>query len=159
LNCHIFAVKIRRIYISAGHNFLGHKPPAPDDFPTLEVTEVECVAGKGLRGDRYFGFKPDYKGQVTFIASEVFEDTCTRLGVKGISPGVTRRNIVTSGVDLNTLAGRRFEVQGVKFEGMEECSPCRWMNAAIAPGAEAVLCGQGGLRAKVLSDGILRVDK
>jgi len=119
---------------------------------------VECLAGQGLLGDRFFGFKENYKGQVTFFSSEVFADVCAKLRVNGISPGVTRRNIVTRGVDLNSLVGNEFEVQGVTFAGMSECSPCHWMNVAIAPGAEAALHGRGGLRARVLTDGMMRVD-
>ncbi|MEM6886190.1 MAG: molybdenum cofactor biosysynthesis protein, partial [Verrucomicrobiota bacterium] len=70
----------------------------------------------------------------------------------------TRRNVVISGVDLNSLIGKEFELQGVHFEGSCECSPCFWMDEAIAPGAEEFLKGQGGLRARVLTDGILKVD-
>jgi MOSC domain-containing protein YiiM len=61
-------------------------------------------------------------------------------------------------VDLNTLIGVEFEVQGVRFLGSAECSPCYWMDRAFAPGAEAALKGRGGLRAKILSDGVLRVE-
>ena len=74
------------------------------------------------------------------------------------SPGVTRRNIITRGVDLNSLVGKEFEIQGVSFAGVCECSPCHWMNDAIAPGAEAALHGRSGLRARILTDGVLRVD-
>ena len=109
-------------------------------------------------GDRFFGFKEDYKGQVTFFASEVFDDVCHQLGAGKKSPGVTRRNIITSGVDLNSLVGKKFTLQGVEFEGMAECSPCHWMNDAIADGAEKLLHARGGLRAKILNDGKLRVD-
>ena len=151
-------IQIERIFISPGHNFLGHHHQPPSEHPTLEVKEVECVAGKGLRGDRYFGFKDDYKGQITFFSAEVFADVCHRLNVSGKHPGVTRRNVVTRGVDLNSLIGKKFVVQGVEFEGMAECSPCHWMNEVIAPGAEASLHARGGLRAKILSDGKLRVD-
>jgi MOSC domain-containing protein YiiM len=80
------------------------------------------------------------------------------LGAVGKSPGVTRRNVITRGVDLNSLIGQRFANQGVEFEGVAECSPCHWMNQAIAPGAESALRGRGGLRARILTDGILRVD-
>ena len=125
----------------------------------MELSVVECLAGQGLLGDRFCGFKENYKGQVTFFSSEVFEDVCAKLGVSGKSPGVTRRNLITRGVDLNSLVGKQFEIQGVSFEGVSECSPCHWMNDAIAPGAEAALHGRGGLRARVLTDGILRVDK
>ena len=124
----------------------------------MEVNSVECIAGQGLLGDRFCGFKENYKGQVTFFSSEVFAEVCGKLGVSGISSGVTRRNIVTRGVDLNTLIGKEFELQGVSFAGMSECSPCHWMNTVIAPGAEVALHGRGGLRARVLTDGVLRVE-
>jgi hypothetical protein len=149
---------IERIFISPGHNFFGHQDQPPGEHPTVELKEVECVAGQGLYGDRFFGFKENYKGQVTFIAAEVFADVCRQLAVDGKSAGATRRNIVTRGVDLNTLIGREFEVQGVRFAGVAECTPCHWMNDAIAPGAEAALHGRGGLRARILTDGWLRVD-
>jgi MOSC domain-containing protein YiiM len=151
-------IRIERIFISPGHNFFGHHGKPPSEHPTLEVRAVECVAGRGLRGDRYFDYKPDYKGQITFISSEVFGEVSRLLGVNGKSPGVTRRNVVTRGVDLNSLVGKKFAVQGVEFEGMDECSPCNWMNRAVAPGAEAALTERGGLRAKILTSGWLRVD-
>ncbi len=151
-------MKVRHLFISPGHNFFGRHGQTPDIHPTLEVKEIECVAGRGIKGDRFFGFKEDYKGQVTFFSGEVFEELCGKLGTHGKSPGVTRRNIVTTGADLNSLIGKQFEIQGVRFEGTAECSPCHWMNDAIAPGAEAALSGRGGLRAKVLTDGKLRVD-
>jgi len=151
-------IQITGIFISPGHNLFGHHEIPAGTHPTIPVNEIECVAGKGLYGDRFFGFKENYKGQVTFFSSEVFEDVCRKLFVSGISPGVTRRNIITRGIDLNSLVGRKFVVQGVEFEGVCECSPCHWMNETIAPGAEAALHGRGGLRARVLTDGIIRVD-
>ena len=151
-------VGILHLFISPGHNFFGHHNEPAGTHPTLEVKEVECIAGKGLFGDRFFGFKDNYKGQVTFFSQEVFGDVCAKLGVSGKSPGVTRRNIITSGVDLNSLIGKRFAIQNVEFEGACECSPCQWMNEAIGPGAEAALHGRGGLRARILTDGILKVD-
>lgn len=155
--CQSQSVKIRHLYISPGHNFFGHQQQ-PSEHPTIEVQQIQCVAGRGIRGDRFFDFKKDYKGQVTFFASEVFDGVCRELGASGKSPGATRRNIITADIDLNTLIGKRFEVQGVAFEGVYECAPCHWMNEAIAPGAEASLRGRGGLRARILTDGELRVD-
>ena len=152
-------IKIEKLFISPGHNFYGHNGQPPGEHPTVEVNEVGCVAGQGLIGDRFFGFKDNYKGQATFFSVEVFADVCRKLGVNGKSPGVTRRNIITSGVDLNSLVGVEFEVQGVRFAGAAECSPCHWMNLAIASGAEAALHGRGGLRARILTDGQLCVDK
>jgi hypothetical protein len=151
-------MKICRLFISSGHNFFGHHGQPAGENPTVEVAEVECVAGQGLIGDRFFGFKENYKGQITFFSSEVFEDVCQKLGATGKSPGLTRRNVITAGTDLNLLIGQKFALQGVEFEGVCECSPCHWMDDAIAPGAEAALQGCGGLRAKILTNGKLRVD-
>jgi len=151
-------IRVVGLFISPGHNFFGHHGLPAGDAPTVAVTEIQCVAGRGLSGDRFFDFRSDYPGQVTFFAAEVFEELCRQLAVNGKSPGVTRRNVITRGVDLNSLIGRKFEVQGVTFEGMTECSPCHWMDQAIAPGAEAALHGRGGLRAKILTDGRLRAE-
>jgi MOSC domain-containing protein YiiM len=150
------AVEICHLYISRGHNFFGHHGRAPDDFPMIEVAEIECVAGHGIRGDRFFDYDKDYKGQITFFSLEVFDELCGALQVKAVSPSYVRRNVFTRDVDLNELIGKDFEVQGVQFHGTEESRPCHWMNGAIAPGAQEFLKGRGGLRARILTDGVLR---
>jgi MOSC domain-containing protein YiiM len=122
----------------------------------IEVPIIECAAGRGIRGDRYFDFKGDYKGQITFFSQEVFDELCGAFRVRDCSPALARRNVITSSADLNQLIGEDFEVHGVRFHGMEECRPCYWMDRAIAPGAQEFLKGRGGLRAKILCDGMLR---
>jgi MOSC domain-containing protein YiiM len=151
-------IRITGLFLSPGHNFFGHHGQPAGSHPTLAPLTVECVAGRGVRGDRFFDFKENYKGQITFFASEVFAEICQQLGVADKSPGVTRRNVITAGVDLNSLVGRKFSIQGVEFEGVAECSPCHWMNEVVAPGAEPALHGRGGLRARILTSGTLRVD-
>jgi len=148
---------IQHLFISPGHNFFGRHGRKAGENPLFEVDEIECVAGHGVRGDRFFDFKEDYKAQITFFSSEVMEQVCQLLGLSAVPAGATRRNVITSGIDLNQLVGKRFTVQGVEFEGVCECKPCYWMDQAIAPGAEAALQGRGGLCAKILSDGKLRV--
>jgi MOSC domain-containing protein YiiM len=152
-------IRVERLFISPGHNFFGHHQQPPGENPTVEVPEIQCVAGHGIEGDRFFDFKKDYKGQITFFSGEIFEAVCQKLGAEQKSPGITRRNVITRGADLNLLIGKKFEIQGVQFEGVCECSPCYWMDQAIAAGAETALRGNGGLRAKILSDGKIRVDK
>ena len=122
----------------------------------IEVPAIECIAGRGIRGDRYFDFQEDYKGQITFFSLEVFEDLCAALELHDCSPAAARRNVITRGVDLNELIGREFEVQGVCLYGTQESAPCYWMDGAFASGAKEFLKGRGGLRAKILSDGELR---
>jgi len=149
-------VEICHLYISSGHNFVGHHGREPDQYPAIEVPSIECVAGRGIRGDRYFNFKDDYKGQITFFSLEVFDELCGALAVQGCLPELVRRNVFTRDVDLNALIDQDFEVQGVRFHGTQECRPCYWMDRAIAPGAEEFLKGRGGLRARIISDGTLR---
>jgi len=149
-------VRIEHIYISPGHNFFGHHGQPPGNHPIIEVEQAECVADKGIIGDRFFDYKKDYKGQTTFFSLEVYDDLCRTLHVSDKPPAVFRRNIIVSGIDLNQLIGQPFTIQDVQFEGMEECRPCSWMDQAFAPGAETLLKGRGGLRARILTDGVLR---
>lgn len=148
-------MRIERLVLSPRHNFFGHHGQPPGDAPVVEVDELECLAGRGLRGDRFLDHKPDYKGQITFFALETWEALILALGATSARPESVRRNVFTRGADLLALIGRVFEVQGVRFHGSEECRPCYWMDQAVAPGAEAWLRGRGGLRARILSDGVL----
>ncbi len=147
---------IQQLYVSPGHNFFGHHGKPAGSNPTQEVAELHCRAGRGIEGDRFFDYKPDYAGQITFFEGEVFGALGEALGLAGATPAALRRNVVTRGLDLWTLAGREFCLQGVWFRGAGECKPCYWMDAALAPGAESWLHGRGGLRARILSDGWLR---
>jgi MOSC domain-containing protein YiiM len=149
-------VEVHRLFIAAGHNFFGRHGQPPGENPIVEVTQVDCVAGRGLRGDRFFDFKENYNGQISFFAIETYEAIRRELAVRDIPLSSFRRNVVTIGVDLNTLIGQEFQIQGVRFRGTEECRPCFWMDRAVAPGAAEYLKGRGGLRAVILSDGILR---
>jgi MOSC domain-containing protein YiiM len=151
------AIKVRHLFVSPGHNFFGHHGRPPDSHPTLEVAEIECVAGRGIRGDRFFDFKENYKGQITFFSWEVFAAMCAELNLPEKSPGLSRRNVIVEGIDLNALIGAEFEIQNVRFCGTSECSPCHWMDQAFAAGAEHFLTNRGGLRARILTDGKLRV--
>ncbi len=152
-------LRIVHLYTSPGHNYFGHHGKPPGEAPTLEVAEVRCVPGRGIEGDRFFDYKDAYKGQITFFAEEVYRELCEQLGVHDKTPAAFRRNVVCAGVDLNALTGgKEFQVQGVTFRGREECRPCYWMDGAFGPGAEMALKGRGGLRAEILTDGVLRVD-
>jgi MOSC domain-containing protein YiiM len=150
-------VEIRNLYISPGHNFFGHYGKPAGDHPIIEVEKLECVTGRGIRGDRFFDFKDAYKGQITFFSEEVYRELCDEFELTDVAPSAARRNVITQGVDLNTLIGVQFSLQGIQFRGAEECRPCEWMDHAFAAGAHQFLKGQGGLRARILSDGCLRV--
>lgn len=149
-------MRICHIFVSGKHNFRGHHGGPPGTHPVEDVEEVQCVEGAGLVGDRYFDYQENYRGQVTFFSREVFEAACAAVGAVDRPPWAMRRNVMTEGIDLNELIGKRFEIQGITFQGAEECSPCAWMDQAVGPGAHDFLRGRGGLRARILSSGTLR---
>jgi len=146
---------IEQIFISPGHNYFGHHVKPPDEFPLVGVEQVECVAGHGVRGDRFFDYRDDYKGQITFFSSEVFAELTRAFCLTNKSAGALRRNVIVAGIDLNGLIGTDFVLQGVQFLGTAECKPCYWMDTAVAPGTEKFLTGRGGLRAKILTNGMI----
>jgi MOSC domain-containing protein YiiM len=148
-------VDIKGIYISDGHRFLRREPGAPGPFEIQSLETAECVAGKGLKGDRFFGFKDNYKGQITFFDADLLDAVREKVNAADAPSWATRRNVLISGIDLNTLIGRTFEIGEVTFEGSEECSPCEWMNFAIGEGAKNFLKGRGGLRARIITSGRL----
>ena len=146
-------------WISAGNDFRGRHEKGRLDHGIRSVTEIECVAGLGLRGDRYFGYKPDFKGQVTFFDADAVQAVRDHFSRPDLSSSIFRRNLIVRGADLGAWVGKRFRFQGIDFEATEECKPCYWMDEAVAPGAEEFLKAnfRGGLRARILSDGMLRV--
>ena len=149
-------IHVCQLFISAGHNFFGHHDQPAGQNPMVEVNHIDCIAGRGIRGDRFFDFKENYKGQITFFSLEVFDALRRELNLPQAQPLATRRNTLVAGVELNSLIGAEFEIQGVRFVGVEHCKPCHWMNSALGPGAEDWLQGRGGLRARILTDGVLQ---
>ncbi|HIG84634.1 MAG TPA: molybdenum cofactor biosysynthesis protein [Verrucomicrobia bacterium] len=147
---------VRHIYVAEKHNFYGHHGKEPSNYPMIEIDEATCEKGMGIIGDRFYNYKPDYKGPITFFSWEVYEDICRIFKLKNLCPSTFRRNIIVTEVDLNSLIGKTFTVQGIDFLGTQEAAPCYWMNGAVAPGAEDAMKGRGGLRAKILTSGVLR---
>lgn len=125
----------------------------------LSVAEVRAVAGKGLAGDRYFnqpGKRLEGDREVTLIEMEAIENFEREYGVK-FQPQESRRNIVTRGVPLNDLVGREFQIGETRLRGLRLCEPCthlaRLSGKTVIPG----LVHRAGLRAQILSDGLIRV--
>ena len=152
-----YPVTIHHIFISPGHNYFGRPKDGPGEHATVNVGEVEGVAGQGLAGDRYFGVAAHYDAQVTFVSWEVFQALQAEFGREDWSPIVMRRNIVIEGVPLNQLIGEPFTIDfgdhQVDFLGAKHCAPCAWMDAMLAPGAQKFLRGRGGLRARIVTSG------
>jgi MOSC domain-containing protein YiiM len=126
------------------------------------VDKVQAVAGKGLEGDRYFSQVGTYSShsgpfrQVTLIEIEAIEALRRDYGIE-INPGDSRRNIVTRGVPLNHLVSRELRVGEVTLRGIDLCEPCSHMEKLSAKGAQRGLIHRGGLRAEIMTGGIIRV--
>ena len=130
--------------------------------PTVSVEEVRAVEGKGLEGDRYFSGEGSWSStpgsgrQVTLIELETIEALDRDYEMK-IEPGQARRNIVTSGVALNHLVGREFNVGEVRLRGMRLNEPCNHLASLTDEKVKQGLVHRGGLRADIVSGGVIRV--
>ncbi len=123
--------------------------------PLTPVEEAEAVAGAGLVGDGYFrAGDPDQ--EVTFIESEAIEAIDQEEGLR-LAPADARRNVLTRGVALNHLVNREFTVGGVRLKGVRLCEPCSHLQKLTQPGILKALLHRGGLRARVVTGGVLRV--
>lgn len=131
--------------------------------PMESRSEARGVPGRGLEGDRYFqgtGFysqRPSVGGrEVTLIEMETLQALDQTLGIK-LSAVESRRNIATSGVPLNHLVDREFWVGEVRMRGTRLCEPCKHLEELTQPGVMGGLIHRGGLRARILTEGIIRV--
>jgi MOSC domain-containing protein YiiM len=132
---------------------------APDrGVPMVSSQSVMVRAGKGIEGDRYFK-DANRKGpdkELTLIESENIDAFNSTFGTQ-LAPDAPRRNIVTAGVRLNDLCGRQFRVGPLLLEGLELCEPCRLFKVRTDPRTLKFFEGRGGLRARVLTGGVLDV--
>src|SRR5258707_12730461 len=129
--------------------------------PMQSVNEARAIPGRGLEGDRYYDHKGTFSKaqpdrELTLIEAEAVEAMKRELNVDyGLSD--SRRNVVTRGVPLNHLVGKDFWIGDVKARGLRLCEPCSHLqklsHEKVLPG----LIHRGGLRAQILSEGIIRV--
>jgi MOSC domain-containing protein len=121
------------------------KSVLPHPVESIEVT------GEGLEGDRYFG-----RGDITLIEAEALEGLREDTGIE-VSPAEVRRQVLTRGVRLNDLLGKRFRVGEVEAVGAEWCEPCNHLEQLTAPGVLKGLVHRGGLRADIVQPGHIAV--
>lgn len=157
-----YSVEILQLLVSPAHAYFGRAKDGPAADVTTELVDgVDVVAGKGIRGDRFFGVKAHTEAAVTFLAVEAWEAVGEVLGVEVPDTAVARRNIVVRGLELDPLRGLEFELESgegaVRFRGGRPAHPCVWMDTMVADGARKALIGRGGLRAEPLTDGVLRI--
>jgi MOSC domain-containing protein YiiM len=125
------------------------------EVPMDEVGQVVAETGAGLVGDRYSGGSG--KRGITLIQAEHLPVIAALSGHEAVRPATLRRNLVVSGLPLIALKGRRFRVGEVLLEGTDECDPCSRMEAALGPGGFNAMRNHGGLCARILEGGTIRL--
>lgn len=139
--------RVEAIFLSPEHGRL----PAP-------VESMRAHAGGGLEGNRYFwddGGAPPGQA-LTLIAAEAVEAVAGE-GDVSVEPPATRRNVLTRGIDVNDLVGRRFRIGDVECRGVEFCEPCSTLEGMTQPGVIKAFVHRCGLNADILTDGEIGV--
>jgi MOSC domain-containing protein YiiM len=139
--------RVEAIFLSPEH---GELPAA--------VEKVHARAGRGLEGNRYYwedGKAPPGTA-VTLIAAEAVEEVMSE-GDVSIEPAATRRNVLTRGIDVNDLVGKRFRIGNVECEGVELCEPCTTLEGMTQPGVIKAFVHRCGLNANILTDGEISI--
>ena len=135
--------RVEAIFISAARGDLPHG-----------VESVRAIAGKGLEGNRYFDTgRPEQ--ELTLIEAEALEALLAEHEMD-VDAAATGRNVLTRGVQLNDLVGKRFRVGELECRGIELCEPCTTMEARTQPGVIKALVHRAGLNAEILVGGELR---
>jgi len=133
--------------------WIGLRPKR--DVAMHEVSEAIADTGLGLHGDRYASGSG--KRGITLIQAEHLPVIAALAGMEHVDPATLRRNLVVSGLPLVALKGRRFRIGEVLLEGTDDCDPCSRMEAALGPGGYNAMRGHGGLCARILAGGRLRI--
>jgi MOSC domain-containing protein YiiM len=122
------------------------------------VDRIEVLAGQGPVGDRKFSPEPAQRhgADLTLIEAEALESVNSETELE-LTHEESRRNLLTRGVRLNELVGRRFRVGEVECLGVELCDPCSHLQSVTRPGVLRALVNRGGLRADVLEGGTIAV--
>lgn len=120
------------------------------------VERVRAVAGRGLEGNRHFYEEAPPGRALTLIAAEALAEGAAGSGVE-LGADESRRNVLTSGIDLNALVGERFRVGDVECVGVELCEPCTTLEGMTRPGVIKAYVHRAGLNADILTDGEIAV--
>ena len=134
--------------------WIGLRPAR--EAPLLTPQSAILIASRGVEGDRY---KTSHNGarQATLIAAESLSAIASFLGRSEVPPDLLRRNFVTAGINLVALKGRRFRLGAALLEYSGDCAPCSRMEAALGPGGYNAVRGHGGITARIIEGGEVRV--
>jgi MOSC domain-containing protein YiiM len=124
--------------------------------PVLAQESVILTTARGIEGDHY-DTRRDGPRQVTLIAMEDLAAITAFLGLAEVGPELVRRNLVTTGINLLALKDRRFRVGAALLEGTGDCAPCGFMEENLGPGGYNAVRGHGGITARVVEGGEIRI--
>ena len=149
------------LVVSPRHRYDGR----PSDGPRPAMgsdrqTSVDVRAHKGVVGDRYFGTRHQFAA-VTFLAVEEIARVGASLDAPGLDPFLARRNVLTRGLDVESLVHSEFTLEqggrSLTFRSLTRANPCAWMDVVLAPGAHQAMRGHAGIRSEPLDDGVRSV--
>jgi len=131
------------------------RPEKYSDPLSVETVTASCKFG--LEGDHYRGTGLK-KRQVTLIQHEHISALASLIGTESINPAILRRNLVVSGINLLALKNKIFSVGDCELEMTGLCHPCSRMEKALGSGGYNAMRGHGGITARIVRDGIIRVN-
>ena len=149
------------LVVSPRHRYDGR----PSDGPRPAMgsdrqASIDVRAHKGVVGDRYFGTRHQFAA-VTFLAVEEIARVGASLDAPGLDPFLARRNVLTRGLDVESLVHSEFTLEqggrSLTFRSLTRANPCAWMDVVLAPGAHQAMRGHAGIRSEPLDDGVLSV--
>ena len=125
--------------------------------PIRIVDSVEAIVGRGLDGDRFAARGADNPRQVTLIQHEHLAAIAALVGRESVEPALLRRNLVIAGINLLALKNKRFRIGSALLEYSGQCHPCSQMERALGAGGYNAMRGHGGITARVVAGGPIRV--
>lgn len=135
--------------------WIGVRPAQGAAMTILD--QVELIAGRGLAGDRTALRGNGGKRQVTLFQFEHLAVLASLLGRERVAPELLRRNLAVSGINVLALRARRFNIGGLTLQGTGYCAPCRRLEETLGRGGFNASRGHGGITARVLGAGSLRI--
>jgi len=133
--------------------WIGLRPAKNEQMHNVKM--ATAIEGQGLAGDRYKS--KGGKRQVTLIQAEHLDALRSMLKAPHLQAATLRRNILVRGINLLALKDKEFTVGDVRMVFTGLCHPCSKMELALGPGGYNAMRGHGGINAKILNDGIIRV--
>jgi MOSC domain-containing protein YiiM len=134
--------------------WIGVRPEQRE--PVTVLSSVEADLEQGLVGERFNG-GTSKKRQVTLIQYEHLQVMADILGREAVDPGLLRRNIVVSGINLQSLKQQYFQIGSSVLFGTGDCAPCRQMEENLGDGGYSAMRGHGGITAKIHRAGRIAV--